>query len=128
MLRASAKAHAGHASSSSSSLTPLVAMFYDTRYNEKDKIFQMMKALNFTFTVGPSRNTSSAQRHKVNMQAEGLQMVDKNFSPGQRVRHLLDTLPGVESSASLVIVLDTDMVPLCSVDELVALRLSLIHI
>ncbi|KAL1530830.1 hypothetical protein AB1Y20_001726 [Prymnesium parvum] len=103
---------------------PITALFYDTRQNMSHPVSAMLDQLGVPHTFGPTEEYRST--HATRLRKEGLQVVDETYSPGQRVQYLLDVLPSMAATAPMALVLDTDVVPLCTPSELVELRAAIV--
>jgi hypothetical protein len=104
---------------------PLLVLFYDDRYNEtRDRhtmpVYRSLDRENIPFLVGSPEGTISVGR-------PGDGPADRkllHYRPGHKIRWLLQVLPTVRSE--LVLLLDTDILWLCSAAEVIEKRVKML--
>jgi hypothetical protein len=102
---------------------PLLVLFYDDRYNEtRDRltmpVYRSLDRENIPFLVGSPEGTISTGRPGDGPANRKL----LHYRPGHKIRWLLQVLPTVR--AELVLLLDTDVLWLCSAAEVIEKRVK----
>ena len=102
---------------------PLLVLFYDDRYNEtRDRltmpVYRSLDRENIPFLVGSPEGTISTGRPGDGPASRKL----LHYRPGHKIRWLLQVLPTVR--AELVLLLDTDVLWLCSAAEVIEKRVK----
>ena len=102
---------------------PLLVLFYDDRYNEtRDRltmpVYRSLDRENIPFLVGSPEGTISTGRPRDGPANRKL----LHYRPGHKIRWLLQVLPTVR--AELVLLLDTDVLWLCSAAEVIEKRVK----
>ena len=113
------------ATMTASAAVPLLVLFYDDRYNEtRDRhtmpVYRSLDRENIPFLVGSPEGTISAGRPGDGPADPKL----LHYRPGHKIRWLLQLLPTVR--AELVLLLDTDVVWLCSAAEVIEKRVKML--